>query len=122
MEADEYADSKAGAVPFEELELLTNKEVKLTGIETINEVEVYAVKKGKNAYFYDTKTGLKVAESSDEEGPNGEKATMFRYYSDYKDVKGIKIPYHVVMNVGVELDLTVTEAKVNEGVAPTDFK
>jgi len=122
MEADEFAESKAAAVPFEELDLVNNAEAKLTGVEVINDTEAYVVKKGDNAYFYDTKTGLKIAESSDEEGQDGKKVPMFRYYSDYKDVKGIKVPHHVVMNVGIELDLTVTEAKINEGVAPADFQ
>ncbi|RYD88733.1 MAG: insulinase family protein, partial [Sphingobacteriales bacterium] len=122
MEGEDLADAKASAVPFEELGLLTNAEAKLTGIEKVNEAEAYVIRKGKTAYFYDTKTGLKIAESSDEEGPNGEKAVMFRYYSDYKDVKGIKLPHRIVMNIGVELDLTVTEAKINEGVTAADFQ
>jgi zinc protease len=122
VEGEELAEMRASAVPFEELDLVTNKDAKLTGIETINGTDAYAIKKGKNAYYYDAKTSLKIAESSDEEGPNGEKATMFRYYSDYRDVKGIKIPYKIVMNVGVELDLTVKEVKLNEGVTPADFQ
>jgi len=122
MEAEEFTESKASAVPFEELDLLTNKDAKLTGIEVINDVEAYVVKKGDNAYYYDAKTGLKIAESSEQEGQDGKKVPMFRYYSEYKDVKGVKLPHHIVMNIGVELDLTVTEAKINEGVTAADFQ
>ena len=38
------------------------------------------------------------------------------YFSDYKEVKGIKIPYKTTLNIGVELELTTSEVKINEGV------
>jgi zinc protease len=122
MEAAEYAESKASAVPFEELTLAANKDVKLTGIEAINGADAYAVKNGKTVYFYDVTSGLKVAESQEEEGPDGQKATLFTYYSDYKDVKGVKMPYKINKNIGVELDLSVNEVKINEGVTAADFQ
>lgn len=117
----ELADLKASAVPFEELTLANNKDVKVTGIEAINGIESYAVKKGETTLYYDVKTGYKVAEANQQETPAG-KIPVFTYFSDYKDVKGIKIPYKVVMNVGVDLDLTVSEVKINEGVTPADFQ
>lgn len=120
--AEEYAELKASAVPFEELTLANNKGVAVTGIEPINGADAYAVANGKTIYFYDVKTGYKIAESQEEEGPDGQKATMFTYYSDYKDVKGIKVPHKINKNVGIELDLTVTEVKINEGVTPADFQ
>jgi len=122
LEGKDLAELKAGAVPFEELTLANSKEVKLTGIESINGAEAYAVKNADNTYYYDVKTGYKVAETHEEEGPDGKKASRTTLYSDYKDVKGIKVPYKVNMNIGIELDLTVTEAKINEGVAPADFQ
>ncbi|TRW26519.1 insulinase family protein [Flavobacterium zepuense] len=122
LAGEDLAEMKASAVPFEELTLANSKEVKLTGIESINGTEAYAVKNGGNTYYYDVKTGYKIAENHEEEGPDGKKATRTTLYSDYKDLKGIKIPYKVNMNVGIELDLTVTEAKINEGVAPADFQ
>lgn len=118
---EELAELKASAVPFEELTLASNKDVKVTGIEAINGVEAYAVKKGETTLYYDVKTGLKIAEANMQETPAG-KVPVFTYFSDYKDVKGIKLPYKVVMNIGVELDLTVSEAKINEGVSPADFQ
>jgi hypothetical protein len=117
----ELADLKASAVPFEELTLANSKDVKVTGIEAINGVEAYAVKKGETTLYYDVKTGYKVAEANQQDTPAG-KIPVFTYFSDYKDVKGIKIPYKVVMNVGVDLDLTVSEVKINEGVTPADFQ
>ncbi|RWW93802.1 M16 family metallopeptidase [Flavobacterium cerinum] len=117
----ELADLKASAVPFEELTLANSKDVKVTGIEAINGAEAYAVKKGETTLYYDVKTGYKIAEANQQDTPAG-KIPVFTYFSDYKDVKGIKIPYKVVMNIGVDLDLTVSEVKINEGVTPADFQ
>jgi len=120
--AEELADLKASAVPFEELTLANSKDVTVTGIEPINGVDAYVVKNGDSSYYYDVKSGYKIADSKEVEGPDGKKMPMFTYYGDYKEVKGIKVPYKVNMNIGIELDLTVTEAKINEGVAPADFQ
>jgi len=122
LEGQELTDMRASAVPFEELGLVNNKEVTLRGIEAINGNDAYAVQKGKVTYYYDVKNSLKVAESREEEGPGGQKMTLFTYYGDYKDVKGIKVPHKVNMNVGFELDMTVNEVKINEGVTPADFQ
>lgn len=114
-------DMQASAVPFEELSFLTNKDLKVTAIEQVNGADAYVVKKGTDSYLYDVKTGFKVAEIH-EDGEGQEKRTQTTYYSDYKAVKGVKVPFKVVMNVGFELDLTVVEAKINEGVTPADFQ
>lgn len=118
---EELKDLQASAVPFEELGFLTDANVKLTGIEAVNGTEAYVIKKGDGTYYYDVATGYKIAEAH-EEGEGAEKQVQTTYYSDYKDVKGIKVPHHIVMNVGIELDLTVSEAKINEGVTPADFQ
>ncbi|NDI99491.1 insulinase family protein [Flavobacterium sp. LaA7.5] len=118
---EEVANMKAGAVPFEELTLMNKNDITVTGIEPINGNEAYAVKNGTTTYYYDVKSGLKVAEAKEEE-QMGQKMTQTTYYSDYKEVKGIKIPYKVVMNIGVDLELDVNEAKINEGVTAADFQ
>src|SRR5690606_23492726 len=109
FEGEDLAEMKASAVPFEELNLLNKSDITLSGIEAINGNEAYAVKNGKTTLYYDVKSGLKVAETKEEE-QMGQKVSQTTYYGDYKDVKGVKIPYKVVMNVGIELDMTVTEA------------
>ena len=44
-------------------------------------------------------------------------------YSDYRDVNGIKFPYHTNNDQGqVVFDLTVDSIKVNAGLPDTDFK
>lgn len=118
---EELKSMQESAVPFEELNMVNNKDLKLKGIEAINGNDAYAVIKGNTTYYYDVKSGYKVAEAREEE-QMGQKMTQTTYYSDYKDVKGIKIPHKINMNVGIELDLTVVEAKVNEGVTAADFQ
>ena len=106
---------------FKELSLLTDKDVTLTGIENINGTDAYAIKNGKSTYYFDVKTGFKIAESKDVE-QGGQKMTQTTFYQDYKDVKGLKFPYKTIMNVGIEIELITTEVKINEGVTDADFK
>ena len=117
----ELKDMQAEATTFKELALLTDKDITLTGIENINGTDAYAIKNGKSTYFYDVKTGYKVAEAKELE-QGGQKMTQTTYYQDYKDVKGLKFPYKTIMNVGIEIELITTEVKINEGVTDADFK
>lgn len=123
IEGEELQDMRNSAVPFEELTLATSKDVTLGGIESINGVDAYAVKRGTTTYYYDVKTSLKIAESKESE-EMGQKMNVFTYFGDYKEVKGIKIPHKVNMNVGagIDLNMTVKEVKINEGVTAADFQ
>lgn len=118
---EELEDMKAEATTFKELALLTNKQIALAGIENINGSDAYVLKKGKTTLYYDVKSGFKVAEAKELE-QGGQKMTQTTYYQDYKDVKGLKFPYKTIMNVGIEIELTTTEVKINEGVTDADFK
>ena len=44
------------------------------------------------------------------------------YFQDYKDVKGIKFPYKTILNLGMDIELTTSEVKINEGVTDKDFE
>ena len=118
---EELEDMKAEATTFKELALLNNKGLTLTGIESINGADAYVIKNGKSTLYYDVKTGFKVAEAKELE-QEGQKMTQTTYFQDYKDVKGLKFPYKTIMNVGIEIELTTTEVKINEGVTDADFK
>jgi zinc protease len=121
LEGEDLKDMKASAYPFEELNMVNNSAVSVKGIESINGTEAYAVKNGMATYYYDVKTGYKIAESREmEEG--GQKMTQNTYFGDYKDVKGIKVPHKVTLNIGMDLELTVSEVKINEGVTAADFQ
>jgi predicted Zn-dependent peptidase len=118
---DDLKEMQAGAVPFEELTLANNKDITLGAVENINGTDAYAIKNGKSTYYFDVKTGLKIAEAKELE-QGGQKMTQMTYYSDYKEVKGIKVPHKTTLNIGVELELTTSDVKINEGVTEEDFK
>jgi hypothetical protein len=68
-------------------------------------------------YYYDVNTGYKVRTiQSDKPGaPSAD-------FSDYRDVNGVKFPYHIISDEGeVVLDLTVQDIKVNSGLTDADF-
>lgn len=119
--ATKNADAKFYATPFPELTLATKSGVTLSGIESIDGKEAYAIKDGKKTLFYDVKTGLKIAESNVEEA-QGQQMTQVVTFSDYKEVKGVKVPFKTVLNVGIEIELTASDVKINEGVTDADFK
>lgn len=119
--AEELEESKGEAIPFTETYLATVSGLVVEAIEPIDGNDAYVLKHGKNKYYYDVATGLKVAESQEQE-QMGQKFTTMTYYKDYRDVKGVKIPFNIVQNVGFELDVKFTDIKVNEGVTDADFK
>lgn len=112
---------KASATTFVETTLLKKADLTLSGIETINGKDAYGIKDGKTTYFYDTTTGLKVAESKVLE-QGGQSMTQTTNYGDYRDVKGVKVPFNIIQNVGFELDIKMSDIKINEGVTDADFQ
>ena len=120
-DAEKLADAKFYATPFPELTLASKPGITLTGIETINGKDAYAIKDGKKILYYDVTTGLKIAQSETDE-VQGQQMTQVVSFSDYKEVKGIKVPYKTSLNVGIEIELNTTDVKINEGVTDADFK
>ena len=112
---------KASATVFKEVSLLKKADITLSSIETINGKDAYGIKDGKTTYFYDTTTGLKVAESKVLE-QGGQSMTQTTNYGDYRDVKGVKVPFNIIQNVGFELDIKMSDIKINEGVTDADFQ
>ena len=121
MEGTDLAEMKASATPFEELQLSKKEGIVLSGIETFNGSDAYGVKNGKTTFYYDTKSGLKVAEAKTME-QGGKTITQTTNYADYKEIKGVKIPFEIIQNVGFELDIKMSEVKINEGVTDADFQ
>lgn len=121
MEGKELAEMKESAVLFSETLLATKAGVTLSGIEPMNGSDAYTVVDGDTTYYFDVKSGLKIAEASTSE-QGGQKVTQVTTYGDYRDVKGVKLPFNQIMNVGFELDIKMSEVKVNEGVTDADFQ
>ncbi len=122
LEGDELTKVKEGAMLFNETLLATKKGVTISGIEPIEGSDAYAVVDGDTTYYFDVKSGLKTAEATLDEGPDGKKATRVTSFKDYRAVKGVKVPFNTIMNVGFELDIKMSDVKVNEGVTDEDFK
>ena len=121
FEGAELAEMKESAIPFEELQLAQKKGVTLGGIEIINGKDTYAIKDGKTTLYYDVISGLKLADAKTME-QGGKSITQVTNYGDYREVKGVKVPFNIIQNVGFELDIKMSEVKINEGVTDADFK
>lgn len=121
LSGEELADMKAGANPFDELSLSNKAGITLEGIENTNGSDAYVIKDGKTTFYYDVQTGLKLAETKTME-MGGQQISQTTSFGDYKEVKGIKIPYKTTINIGMEIELTTTDVKFNEGVSDLDFQ
>jgi len=117
LEGEMLEDLKSNAHPFPELKMLTQEGITLKGIENQDGKDCYAIVSGKTTSYYEVSSGLKIAEVS--ATPQGNSTVSFK---DYRDVKGVKVPFNTVMNVGFELDIKMEEVKVNEGVSDADFQ
>ena len=104
QQGQDLFDKKAEATTFEELLLINNTNVTLEGIEPVNGSDAYIIKNGFTRMYYDLKSGLKVAENT-QVGEGDKKMTVTKNFSDYRDVKGIKIPFNLIVNQGFELDI-----------------
>ena len=116
LEGDMLADVKLSAYPFPELGIKNATDTQLKGIETIDGVDAYAIVNGKTTRYYDVKTGLKISEVT--ATPQGNTGVA---YKDYKDVKGVKVPFSLVLDMGMSVEVKMDEVKVNEGVTEADF-
>ncbi|QBZ96894.1 M16 family metallopeptidase [Flavobacterium sangjuense] len=120
MEGDDLAKMKESAVLFNETLLGTKTGVTISGVEPMNGSDAYAVVDGDTTYYFDVKSGLKTAEATTEE-QGGQKMTRVTNFNDYRAVKGVKVPFNTIMNVGFELDIKMSDVKINEGVSDADF-
>ena len=97
------------------------KNTELKGIENINGEDAYAVKKGDKTYYYSVKSGLKISESQTQK-VQGQEVTIPTYYSDYKEVAGVKFPFKISQNMsGMEINFIVKSYEINKAT-DKDFK
>jgi zinc protease len=121
IDGEALVEMKATAIPFEEIQLIKKTELTISGIETINGKDAYAIVNGKSTLFYDIDSGLKVAVSKTLE-QGGKKMTQTTNFGDYREIKGVKVPFNIIQNIGFELDIKMSEVKINEGVGDVDFQ
>lgn len=122
LDGEKLAEAKQSAMPFPELTMAAKTSIALDGIESFNGADAYVIKDGKTTHYYDVNTGLKTGQAVTQEA-NGQKMTQITSYGDYKEVKGIKVPYKVSMAFGPqEIEFKTTDVKINEGVSDADFQ
>nr|WP_297310116.1 insulinase family protein [uncultured Flavobacterium sp.] len=121
LTGEELKEAQENAKLFSELELASKSGVVLVGIENIDGHDAYAIKDGKTTSYFDVNTGLKTATGT-EYDVQGQQGVQMIYFSDYQEAKGIKFPFTTTMNMGIDIELKVTDVKINEGVSDADFK
>lgn len=129
MPAEQVASSKEEAVLFKEMQFKAlGYEAKLSGTENLNGKNVFVVETTspsgkKQTLFFDTQSFLKVKESSNVPGPNGQIMTVSTDLNDYQEVDGILFPFSrkLVGAAPIPLDLKIKEIKVNSGVSDDVF-
>lgn len=118
--AEEIADKKDNGGLFPEL---TKTDATLEKIGKFNGEDAYVVKMDENTTaYYDTDTGLKIGTETTKENM-GRTITQTTGFSNYKEVKGVKIPHTMTVSFGPQKQkLNVVEVKINEGVSDADFQ
>ena len=97
------------------------------GIECIDSTDCYTLKltlpSGIRWFqYYSTETDLKFKETKEIQTKQGlfEQET---YFSDYREVKGLKFPFTIKQYLGLqELDLNVTSIEINTGLDDSIFE
>jgi len=117
MSPEEVQKTKTEASPFPEVNYLSQN-VTLVKIENVDGQNAYKIKvNDEMSVYYSVETGLKIKE--ERATPAG---ASFLFYSDYKEVSGIKFPFKLAQTMGPQkFDFKVKEVKVNQGVSDSDF-
>jgi len=115
-----------GNSPFEEL-TFKDKNVKLIQIEEINGVKAYKMEvidlEGHSKfYFYDVKTGLKIAMMESKPTPQGD-ITTSTFLKDYQSVNGILVPFTTVEdNAGQVMEMKVENIVLGGNISDSNFE
>jgi len=101
--------------------------LKLDGIASVDSVKAYKVEMILPSghvwiQYYNVNTGLKIKSTKYVTVPQG---TFIQetYYSDYRDIDGVKYPFSIRENVGSQsLDFRVSSIKINTGMIDREFE
>lgn len=101
-------------------------QISLTGVEQVDSIDCYVVKMVLPSglrwlQYYSIVTGLKLKEIKELHTRQG----LFEqesFYSDYRNVSGLKFPFKIVQNMGMQkLELNVSSIKLNTGISDNVF-
>lgn len=119
MSAEQTQEAKKGNTLFSDLAYTSGKLLRIEPIEGTNTV---VLQSDKTTAFYDMTTGLKLKEVKTVAGPDGKEIQVPTLFSNYKEVNGIKFPHTLSQKMGpMDLEFTVKDIKINEGVSDADF-
>lgn len=120
MQPAQIAEAKASNTLFSDLHYNAGELLRIEPIEGENAI---VLKYNDTEIFYDMASGLKIKEVKITKTPDGKEAKTPTNFSDYKEVSGILFPHTISTKMGpIDLNLTVKEIKVNEGVSDADFE
>ena len=100
--------------------------ISLTGIEQVDSIDCYVVKMVLPSglrwqQYYSIESGYKLKEIKELHTQQG----LFEqesFYSDYRNVDGLKFPFRIVQNMGMQkLELNVSSIKLNIGISDDVF-
>jgi len=101
--------------------------LELKGIETIDSSLCYKIvlitEEGKCwEQFYEINSGLKIKEVKEVE-TTLENFVQETFYSDYKEVDGLKFPFKIKQSFGMQtIEMNVSSVKLNEGLEDSIFE
>ncbi|MEN8965013.1 MAG: pitrilysin family protein [Polaribacter sp.] len=120
MQPAQIAEAKASNTLFSDLHYNAGELLRIEPIEGENAI---VLKYNDTEIFYDMASGLKIKEVKITKTPDGKEGKTPTNFSDYKEVSGILFPHTISTKMGpIDLNLTVKEIKVNEGVSDADFE
>lgn len=123
----ELEAAKENAEPFAELRYKElGYTLNLLGIEPVEGKDAYKIEltkpNGKKEFqYFDVADKLLVKTQKTEESPEGN-VQIIQYLSDYREVKGVKVPYRIKTEAGPQvIDATVTSVEFNVKISNDDF-
>ena len=101
--------------------------LELTGIESVDSTDCYKIELttegGTNwVQFYSIDSGLKIKEVKEVETTQGS-FQQETFYSDYKEVDGLKFPFKIKQSFGIQtIEMNVSSVKLNKGLKDSVFE
>ena len=101
--------------------------ISLTGVEQVDSIDCYVIKMVLPSglrwqQYYSVGTGFKLKEIKELHTQQG----LFEqesFYSDYRNVDGLKFPFKILQNMGMQkLELNVSSIKLNTGISDEIFE
>jgi hypothetical protein len=103
-------------------------EYTIKGIEKVEGKDAYAIAvktpaKREFTNYYDVASGLRVKQTTTQEGGPTGPMTINTTIGDYKSFSGVQIPTRIGMDLGMmKFDIKFNEVKVNAGLKAEDIK